>query len=81
MNNATKTAAFYFTRTGTITSEISYANAIPSGYRPYSFVRMKAHSGATTQQHISIESDGTVRLTGNTSTSITVSAWIIYAYF
>lgn len=78
MNDETKTAAFYFTRTGAITGELSYSNAIPSTYRPKSNVRMKAHNGQST--FLIIESSGTVRLNGTSSSSITVSAQITYAY-
>ena len=81
MNDETKTAAFYFTRTGTITTEISYDNTIPSGYRPYSTVRMIAHNTAAGPIKIIVESSGTVRITGTSQNSITVSAWITYAYF
>lgn len=83
VNNATKTAAFYFTRTGAITSEISYADAIPSGYRPYSYVRMIAHNSTSSVIKLGVESNGTVRLTSSSygSTSVSVAAWITYAYF
>ena len=80
MNDETKTAAFYFTRTGAITSEINYANAIPSGYRPIAYVRMKAHTSSF-QGFIIIEPGGAVKISGATSsTSITVGAQITYAY-
>lgn len=78
VNDETKTAVFYFTRTGSITSEISYANAIPSGYRPYSNVRMKAHNNQSV--FLTIESGGTVKINGTSSSSITVGAQITYAY-
>ena len=82
VNDETKTAAFYFTRTGTITSEISYANAIPSDYRPYSNVRMIAHNSTSAVIKLGVESNGTVRLTSSSygSTSLTVSCQITYAY-
>ena len=80
MNDETKTATYIFSRTGTITSEISYANTIPKGYRPYGIVRMKAHNSAF-QGFIIIESDGTVKISGGTaSTSITISCQITYGY-
>ena len=82
VNDETKTAVYYFTRTGAITSEISYANAIPSGYRPYSYVRMIAHSSPNTVIKLGVEPDGTVRLTSNSysSTSITVACQITYGF-
>ena len=80
VNDETKTATYIFSRTGTITSEISYANTIPKGYRPYGIVRMKAHNSAF-QGFIIIESDGTVKISGGTaSTSITISCQITYGY-
>ena len=80
VNDSTKTAIFHFSRTGTITSEISYANTIPKGYRPYGIVRMKAHTSSF-QGFIIIESDGTVKISGGTaSTSITISCQITYGY-
>ena len=80
VNDSTKTAIFHFSRTGTITSEISYANTIPKGYRPYGIVRMKAHNSSF-QGFIIIESDGTVKISGGTaSTSITISCQITYGY-
>lgn len=78
VNDETKTAVFYFTRTGTVTSEINYADAIPSGYRPKSNVRMKAHN--TQSVFLTIESGGTVKINGTSSSSITVGAQITYAY-
>ena len=82
VNDETKTAVFYFTRTGAITSEISYANAIPSGYRPYNYVRMIAHNSTGTVIKLSVESNGTARLTSSSygSTSLTVACQITYAY-
>ena len=82
MNDETKTAVFYFTRTGAITSEISYANAIPSGYRPYSNVRMIAHNSTSAVTKLGIEGNGTVRLTTSSygSTSVSVACQITYAY-
>ena len=82
VNDETKTAAFYFTRTGAITSEVSYANAIPSSYRPYSHVRMIAHNSTGTVIKLSVESNGTVRLTSSSysSTSLVVACQITYAY-
>lgn len=80
VNDETKTAVFYFTRTGAIASEIIHSNAIPSGYRPKSHVRMKAHN-STFQGFIIIENDGTVKIMGGTiSTSITISCQITYGY-
>ena len=80
VNDSTKTAIFRFSRTGTITSEISYANTIPEGYRPSSIVRMKAHNSYF-QGFIIIETDGTVKISGGTaSTSITISCQITYGY-
>ena len=78
VNDETKTAAYYFTRTGTITSELSYSNAIPSGYRPKSNVRMKAHNSQSV--FLTIESGGTVKVNGTSSSSITVAAQITYGY-
>ena len=82
VNDETKTAVFYFTRTGAINSEISYANAIPSGYRPYSNVRMIAHNSTSAVTKVGVEGDGTVRLTSSSysSTSLTVACQITYAY-
>ena len=82
VNDETKTAVFYFTRTGAITTEISYAAAIPSGYRPYSNVRMIAHNSTSAVTKVGVEGDGTVRLTSSSysSTSLTVSCQITYAY-
>ena len=80
MNDETKTAVFYFSRNGAITSEISYANAIPSGYRPYGSVRMKAHNGPATFVFLNIESSGTVRITGTSQNSISLGCQITYAY-
>lgn len=80
VNDSTKTAIFLFSRTGTITSEISYANTIPEGYRPYSIVRMKAHNSAL-QAFVDIETNGTVKLSGaTTSSSVTISCQITYGY-
>lgn len=78
VNDETKTAVFYFTRTGTVTSEISYADAIPSGYRPKSNVRMKAHNTQTV--FLTVESAGNVKINGSASSSITVGGQITYAY-
>ena len=78
VNDLTKTASYYFTRTGAITSEISYSNTIPSTYRPNSYVRMKAHN--TQSVFLTIESRGTVKINGSSSSSITISTWITYAY-
>ena len=82
VNDETKTAVFYFTRTGAITTEISYSNAIPSGYRPYSAVRMIAHNSTGAVTKVGVEGDGTVRLTSSSysSTSVTVACQITYAY-
>ena len=82
MNDETKTAVFYFSRNGAITSEISYANAIPSGYRPYSHVRMIAHNSTSAVIKLGIEGNGTVRLTSSSysSNSLTVACQITYAY-
>ena len=83
VNDSTKTAAYYFTRTGAITTEISYANAIPLTYRPYSNVRMIAHNSTSAVTKLGVESNGTVRLTSSSysSTSVSVAVWITYAYF
>lgn len=78
MNDETKTATFYFYRTGVITSEIHYDNAIPSGYRPRGYVRMKAHNGSVV--FVTIEDSGTVRITGTSQNSITLGCQITYAY-
>ena len=80
MNDETKTAAFYFTRTGAITSELSYSNAIPSTYRPKSNVRMIGHNTVAGPVKIIVESNGTVKVNGSSSSSITVAAWITYIY-
>lgn len=80
MNDETKTAVYYFTRTGAITSEISYANAIPSDYRPKSNVRMIGHNTAAGPVKIIVESNGTVKVNGSSSSSITVGAQITYGY-
>lgn len=82
VNDETKTAVFYFTRTGAITSEISYSNAIPSDYRPYSNVRMIAHNSTSAVVKLGVESNGTVRLSTSIygSTSLTVACQITYAY-
>lgn len=78
VNDETKTAVFYFTRTGTVTSEISYSNAIPSTYRPKSMVRMKAHNTQTV--FVTIETGGTVKINGTSQDSITLGCQITYAY-
>ena len=78
VNDETKTATFYFYRNGVITSEIHYDNAIPSGYRPRSHVRMKAHNGSTI--FVTIEDSGTVRITGTSQNSIILGCQITYAY-
>lgn len=78
MNDETKTATFYFYRTGVITSEIHYDNAIPSGYRPRSYVRMKAHNDSVV--FVTIEDSGTVRITGTSQNSITLGCQITYTY-
>ena len=78
VNDLTKTASYYFTRTGAITTELIYANVIPSNYRPHSYVRMKAHN--TQSVFLTIESGGTVKVNGNVSSSITISTWITYTY-
>ena len=78
MNDETKTATFYFYRTGVITSEIHYDNAIPSGYRPRSHVRMKAHNGSAI--FVTIEDSGTVRITGTSQNAITLGCQITFAY-
>ena len=78
VNDETKTATFYFYRTGVITSEIHYDNAIPSGYRPRSHVRMKAHNGSAI--FVTIEDSGTVRITGTSQNAITLGCQITYAY-
>lgn len=80
VNDETKTALFYFTRTGSITKEIQYANAIPSGYRPFGYVRMKAHSGPNTLVFLTVERGGTVRITGTSQDSINVACQITYSY-
>ena len=80
VNDETKTATFYFYRTGVITSEIHYDNAIPSGYRPKSHVRMKAHNGPATFVFVTIEDSGTVRITGTSQNAITLGCQITYAY-
>ena len=82
VNDETKTALFYFTRTGAIPNEIQYANAIPSGYRPYSQVRMIAHNATNAVIKVGIEGNGTVRLISSSysSTSLTVACQITYAY-
>lgn len=80
MNDETKTAVYYFTRTGSITSEISYSNAIPSGYRPIAYVRMKAHNSSSIFVFLNIETNGTVRITGTSQNSITAACQITYAY-
>lgn len=80
VNDLTKTATYYFTRTGAITSEITYSNVIPQQYRPKGIVRMKAHN-STFQASVDIETDGAVRISGGTtSSSITVNVQITYAY-
>lgn len=82
MNDETKTAVFYFTRTGAITSEISYANAIPSTYRPRGTVRMITHNSTGALAKLIVETTGTVRLNTSSygSTSLTVDCQITYAY-
>lgn len=80
VNERTKIALYTFTRTGTITSEISYANVIPSAYRPKSNVRMLGHNSSSVIR-ISIEGSGTVRISGGTSSSsITVACQLTYAF-
>ena len=82
VNDETKTAVFHFTRAGAITSEVTYANAIPSTYRPYSNVRMIAHNSPNTIIKLGVESNGTVRLISSSygSTSLNVACQITYAY-
>ena len=82
VNDETKTAVYYFTRTGAITTEISYANVIPSSYRPYSYVRMIAHNSTSAVIKLGVESNGTVRLTSSSysSTSVTAACQITYGY-
>ena len=80
VNDETKTAVYHFTRTGTITSELSFANAIPSGYGPKSNVRMIGHNAAAGPIKIIVESSGTVKVNGTSSSSITVAAQITYGY-
>ena len=82
MNDETKTATYYFTRTGAITSEISYANAIPSTYRPYSHVRMIAHNSTSAVIKLGVDSSGTVRLSSSSysSQSVSVACQITYGY-
>ena len=80
VNERAKLARYVLSRTGTITSEISYSNIIPSAYRPQSNVRMLAHN-STYMGKIVIESSGTVRISGGTSsTSITVACELTYAF-
>jgi hypothetical protein len=80
VNERTKLAMYTFSKTGTITSEISYANTIPSAYRPKSNVRMLAHNSSSVIR-ISIDSSGTVRVSGGTSsTSLTVACQLTYAF-
>lgn len=82
VNDETKTAVFYFTRTGAITSEISYANAIPSTYRPRGTIRMIPHNSTSATAKLIIETTGTVRLNTSSygSTSLTLECQITYAY-
>ena len=82
VNDETKTAVYYFTRTGAITTEISYANVIPSSYRPYNYIRMIAHNSTGAVIKLGVESSGTVRLTSSSysSTSVTVACQITYGY-
>ena len=80
VNERNKLAMYTFTKAGAITSEISYANIIPSQYRPKSNVRMLGHNSSSVIR-ISIESSGTVRISGGTSsTSITVACQLTYAF-
>lgn len=81
VNDETKTATYYFSRTGSITKEIEYANAIPSGYRPFSYVRMRLHNNINNQHlFLSIEPTGVVRILGTNQASITAACQITYAY-
>lgn len=80
VNDLTKTATYFFSRTGTITSEITYPNVIPQQYRPKNVVRMKAHNSSI-QAFVDIESNGTVKVSGaTTSSSITLGTQITYVY-
>jgi hypothetical protein len=80
VNERTKLAIYTFTRTGTITSEISYANVIPSAYRPKSNVRMLGHNSSSVIR-VSIDTAGTVRVSGGTSSSsLTVACELTYAF-
>lgn len=80
MDDVTKTAVYKISRTGTVTAEISYANVIPSAYRPYSAVRVPAHNGSNTIKLV-IGTDGTVLFTGGTaSNSITMICQVAYNY-
>lgn len=80
VNDETKTAVYHFSHSGVITSEISYSNAIPPSYRPIQFVRMKAHNSGLVQMYLILETNGTVRLTGTSQSSISVGCQITYAY-
>lgn len=80
VNERTKLAMYTFTRTGTITSEISYANVIPSAYRPKSNVRMLGHN-SNNMIRIGVDTGGTVRISGGTSSSsLTVACQLTYAF-
>lgn len=79
VNDETKTAVFSFSRNGAITSEISYANAIPSPYRPSSHVRMKSHN-SNNNIFLIIEPNGTVRIMGTEQNPVTIACQITYAY-
>lgn len=80
VNEFMKNAIYLFSRTGTITSEITYSNVIPTNYRPMSVVRMKAHNSSV-QAFIIIEPNGNVKVGGGTtSTSITVACQMQYNY-
>ena len=80
VNERTKLAMYTFLRTGTITSEIYYSNIIPSAYRPKSNVRMLGHNSSSVIR-VSIDTEGTVRVSGGTSsTSLTVACELTYAF-
>ena len=80
VNERTKLAMYTFTRTGTITSEIYYSNIIPSSYRPKEIVRMLGHN-SNFNGKLSIDTTGTVRISGGTSTtSITFACELTYAF-
>lgn len=78
VNDETKIAKYFFARTGAITTAINYDNVIPSGYRPFGYVRMRVHNNASV--FLIIETNGTVRIRGTSQDSITASCQITYGY-